>query len=63
MVPPGIGARLDQALHTVALKYLLAGMAQSGAVLLQTLLDREIIRHLLSAEATCISPAGRLLLR
>jgi hypothetical protein len=38
-------------------------MAQSGAVLLQTLLDREVIRHLLSAEATCISPAGRLLLR
>ena len=51
------------ALHAVALKYLLAGMAQSGAVLLQTLLNREIIRQLLSAEATCISPAGRLLLR
>ena len=47
----------------MALKYLLAGTAQSGAVLLQTLLNREIIRQLLSAEATCISPAGRLLLR
>ena len=47
----------------MALKYLLAGMAQSGAVLQQTLLNREIIRQLLSAEATCISPAGRLLLR
>jgi hypothetical protein len=50
-------------LHAVALKYLLAGTAQSGAVLLQTLLNREIIRQLLSAEAICISPAGRLLLR
>jgi hypothetical protein len=38
-------------------------MAQSGAVLQQTLLNREIIRQLLSAETTCISPAGRLLLR
>ena len=50
-------------LHAVALKYLLAGMAQSGAVLLQTLLNREIIRQLLSAEATSVSPAGRQLLR
>ena len=47
----------------MALKYLLAGMAQSGAVLQQTLLNCEIIRQLLTAEATCISPAGRLLLR
>ena len=47
----------------MALKYLLAGMAQSGAVLQQTLLNREIIRQLLTAEATRISPAGRLLLR
>jgi hypothetical protein len=44
----------------MALKYLLAGMAQSGAVLQQTLLNREIIRQLLSAEATCISPAFKL---
>jgi len=43
----------------VALKYLLAGMAQSGAVLQQTLLNREIICQLLTAEATCISPAVR----
>jgi len=41
----------------VALKCLLAGTAQSGAVLLQTLLNREIISQLLSAEAICISPA------
>jgi hypothetical protein len=53
----------QNSLHAVALKYLLAGPAQSGSVLLQTLLNGEIIRQLLSAEATRISPAGRLLLR
>lgn len=49
-------------LHPVTLEHLLACPAELGPVLLQTLLNCEIIRHLLSAEATCVSPAGCLLL-
>jgi hypothetical protein len=46
----------------VAGKYFLAALAQSGPVLLQALLNRSIIAHLLSAKALRIASAGLLLL-
>jgi hypothetical protein len=47
----------------VALKYLLAILAQLRAIALQTLLDRAVICQLLSAKSLCVSSARLLLLR
>ena len=59
---PPLHARRDS-LHAVALENLLAGGAQPGSVLLQTLLDGVIVTHLLAAKAGCIARTGLLLLR
>jgi hypothetical protein len=47
----------------VALKYLLATLAQLRAVLLQTLLNRAVVAQLLTAKTLCVSRARLLLLR
>src|SRR5258707_7798390 len=50
-------------LHSVALEYLLATLAQLRAVLLQTLLNRAVVAQLLPAKSLCVSRARLLLLR
>ena len=48
-------------LHSVALEYLLATVAQLRAILLQTLLNRVVVAQLLPAMSLCV-PRARLLL-
>jgi hypothetical protein len=43
--------------------YLLATLAQLGAIFLQTLLNRAVIAHLFTAKTLCVSRARLLLLR
>jgi hypothetical protein len=50
-------------LHSVALEYLLATLAQLRAILLQTLLNRVVVAQLLPAKSLCVSRARLLLLR
>jgi hypothetical protein len=50
-------------LHSVALEYFLATLAQLRAVLLQTLLNRVVVAQLLPAKSLCVSRARLLLLR
>jgi hypothetical protein len=50
-------------LHSVALEYLLATLAQLRAILLQTLLNRAVATQLLTAKALGVSRARLLLLR
>jgi hypothetical protein len=50
-------------LHSVALEYLLATLAQLRAILLQTLLNRTVVAQLLPAKSLCVSRARLLLLR
>ena len=50
-------------LHSVALEYPLATLAQPRAILLQTLLNRVVVPQLLTAKTVCVSRARLLLLR
>ena len=50
-------------LHSVALEYFLATLAQLRAVLLQTLLNCIVVTQLLPAKSLCIARARLLLLR
>ena len=50
-------------LHSAALEYLLATLAQLRAILLQTLLNRVVVAQLLPAKSLCVSRARLLLLR
>lgn len=50
-------------LHSVALEYLLAILAQLRAILLQTLLNRVVVAQLLPAKSLGVSRARLLLLR
>jgi hypothetical protein len=50
-------------LHSVALEYLLATLAQLRAIFLQTLLNRVVVAQLLTAKTVCVSRARLLLLR
>jgi hypothetical protein len=43
--------------------YLLATLAQLGAIFLQTLLNRAVVAHLFTAKTLCVSRARLLLLR
>jgi hypothetical protein len=50
-------------LHSVALEYLLATLAQLHTILLQTMLNRAVVAQLLTAKTLCVSRARLLLLR
>jgi len=59
---PATGRR-HSPLHSVALEYLLATLAQLRAIFLQTLLNRVVVAQLLTAKTLCVSRARLLLLR